>query len=92
MPNRGFDEDLISSLPKSEAQGPDSARLKSAGEGPGSSRPVVSQEEIPKIVARPEATEDSLTHEDFVDLIEHISRSEQRKGLKVPDDKKDEDA
>ena len=46
---------------------------------------------IPKVVAPPEATGDSLSHEDFVDLIDHISRSEQRKGLKVPE-KKDEDA
>lgn len=46
--------------------------------------------EIPKVVAPPEATGDDLSHEDFVDLIDHISRSEQRKGLKIPE-KEDED-
>jgi len=46
---------------------------------------------IPRVVAPPEATDNSLTREDFVDLIGQISRSEERKGLKVPE-KQDEDA
>ena len=38
-----------------------------------------------KVIPPPEAaTDDGLTHSDFVDLIDHISRSEQRKGLKAP--------
>lgn len=53
--------------------------------------PPIPPETIPRVVAPPEAVDNSLTHEDFVDLIGHISRSEERKGLKVPE-KKDEDA
>lgn len=55
-----------------------------------SNRPTSSREEIPKVVAPPEATSESLSHEDFVDLIDHLRRSEERKGLKVPE-KPDED-
>ncbi len=38
----------------------------------------------PRIVPPPELDEDGLSHEAFVDLIDHISRSEHRKGLKAP--------
>ena len=48
--------------------------------------------EIPRVVAPPEAVGDSLTHRDFVDLIDHIRRAEERKGLKVRGKSADEDA
>jgi hypothetical protein len=52
--------------------------------------PAPSRHQIPKVVAPPEATGDSLSHDEFVDLIDHVSRSERRQGLEVPE-KKDED-
>ncbi len=48
------------------------------------------ENETPKILVPPESEADGLSHEDFVDLIHHISRSEQRKGLKVTEKKDDE--
>lgn len=46
-------------------------------------RPEPSPDEAPKILVPPDVDGDGLSHEDFVDLIDHISRSEQRKGLKA---------
>jgi hypothetical protein len=36
----------------------------------------------PRVITPVEVSDDGLTHADFVDLIDHISRSEERKGLK----------
>lgn len=47
-------------------------------------------DQIPKVVAPPEATGDALSHDDFVDLIDHISRSEERKGLTVSEEEDEE--
>jgi len=52
-------------------------------------RPTLPPTEVPKVVAPTEATGDSLSGEEFVDLIDQISRAEQRKGLRVPE-KEDE--
>jgi hypothetical protein len=63
------------------------ARYTTPPRGPAPSRgPAPPNSYIPKVVAPPEATGDALTHEDFVDLIDHISRSEERKGLKATGD------
>ena len=65
---------------------------RSAAGAEGSSRPPGPKDHIPRVVAPPEATGDLLTHEGFVDLIDHIRRAEERKGLRAPDEMKDEDA
>ena len=50
---------------------------------PGGPSPTA-MESGPRVVSPPEGiADDGLSHEDFVDLIDHISRSEQRKGLKA---------
>lgn len=50
------------------------------------------RENGPRVVPPPEGiADDGLTHEDFVDLIDHISRSEQRKGLKAPGEDPEDD-
>jgi len=73
-------------------RGPAPGRKPETTRGQGSSAsPPSLREGIPKVVAPPEATSESLSHEDFVDLIDHIRRSEERKGLKAPE-KPDEDA
>ena len=67
------------------------ARYPIPPRGPAPSRePAPSRSNIPKVVAPPEATGDTLSHGDFVDLIDHISRSEERKGLKVDDNEDNE--
>ena len=44
-----------------------------------------SQDQIPKVVRPPEDNRDFLSHEEFVDLVDHISLSEHRKGIAVPE-------
>jgi len=75
-----------------EGLAPSQSPKRTVGEGLAPSRePRVVGDGIPQVVAPPEATDSTLSHEDFVDLIDHISRSEQRKGLKIPekDDEKE---
>ena len=76
----GLDEIRYRTPPRAPAPRPGTA----FGAGPVPRKdPPRAGNQIPKVVAPPEATGDNLTHEDFVDLIDHISRSEKRKGLKV---------
>ena len=50
------------------------------------------RENGPRVVPPPEGiADDGLSHEDFGDLIDHISRSEQPKGLKAPGEDPEDD-
>ena len=55
---------------------------KSDDESGAQNLPPVSHHS-PRVVSPPEVEDEGLSHADFVDLIGHISRSEQRKGLKA---------
>ena len=58
---------------------------------PGGPSPTA-MESGPRVVSPPEGiADDGLSHEDFVDLIDHISRSEQRKGLKAQKKESEDD-
>lgn len=74
-----------------EACGARFYRRTPIGEGLGEARHPIptdgassSAAESPKLVGPPEAMGDSLSSEEFGDFIDQISRSEKRKGLKVP--------
>ena len=91
---QGLGEGRFSRPPHRPMKVRDADQVARAGKVTGreTRRTASSPTEIPKVVAPPEAVGDSLTHRDFVDLIDHISRAEERKGLKVPEKSKDEDA
>ena len=72
-------EGIVLSQPSSHPMpiGPSSSPAD--GHSPAAKRPA----SAPKVLTNPEAPGDAISHDDFVDLIDHIRRSEERKGLKV---------
>jgi hypothetical protein len=64
---------------------PRSHAIKRAAQPRPGDRSADVAQNVPRVIAPPEAGfDDDLSHADFVDLIDHISRSEQRKGLGAP--------
>ena len=66
-------------------------RGSGVGEGPAPPRPQRSPGRTPGVAELPEVPDDSLSHEDFVDLVDHISRPGQLEGARAPGKKNEDD-